>query len=72
MKLCVNCRHYVPGLDKGTDRCNHLDTVRIEPVRGTMVMGFCDLNRSITGVCGYEGKLFTDKNNTEPGESEHV
>lgn len=72
MKLCVNCRHYIPGLDKMSDRCNHLDTVRHEPVRGTMLLGYCDFNRGLAGPCGYEGKLFTDKNNTEPGESEHV
>ena len=72
MKLCVNCRHYMAGLDRSSDRCNHLDNSQIDPVRGTVIMGFCEVRRMPLSKCGLEGNLYTPNSYVEPGESEHV
>lgn len=72
MKLCVNCRHYIAGLDRSSDRCNHLDNAITDPVRGTVIMGFCTTNRMPYMPCGSEGKHYTPNSYVEPGESEHV
>ena len=55
MKLCADCKHYIPGTNRWTDQCAHPLAAQTEPVRGESVPLCCMAMRE--NKCS-EGKLW--------------
>lgn len=64
MLLCINCKHHVAKSSEMYDECRALPAIEtIEPVRGRLKVSkhYCDMQRTETGDCGPEGKLYVPK-----------
>ena len=67
MRLCKDCRHWQEdsmsskdGRGVNYDKCLHPQAkfTKVDFVRGNPQLAYCESERSISGECNFEGKLW--------------
>lgn len=62
MKLCKNCKHYLPGKQADEDRCGKEQRSATHLVRGgDPDFAYCDIMREFSSKCGNEAQWFEPK-----------